>query len=141
LQVNTDGGSIPIDYGMFLTQNTHSLEPGENLYVKNTGTSGALVTVKGTNWVGTGSAGTVMDVGTTHFGTPQLFKVPQYANKTALASTAQDLLPRDPFLGSRTPINPGVTWDTYWQVSFVLKAGVTYAGTASQTITLESTCQ
>lgn len=131
-------GGSPINYGQLAAANSNNPEPGVKLSIQNTGsTAKAAVTVKGTNWVGTASAGTVMDVKTTHFGiipvgasTP-----PPYASKTPLSLTAVSLLP------AGITVAAGAIQDSFWQVSFVLNGGVTYTGTASQTVTLDSTCQ
>ena len=94
-------------------------------------------TVKGTNWIGSAIVGTLMDVRTTQLGAiPAGTSIPPpYESKTPLLLTAVSLLP------AGTTIAPGAIQDSFWQVSFVLNAGVTYTGAASQTVTLDSTCQ
>ena len=131
-------GGSPINYGQLTAANANSPEPGAKLSIQNTGTTArAAVTVKGTNWVGSAIVGPVMDVKTTHFGViPAGTSIPPpYASKTPLSLTPVSLLP------AGTTIAPGAIQDSFWQVSFVLNAGVTYTGAASQTVTLDSTCQ
>lgn len=52
----------------------------------------------------------------------------------ALGLTAVNILPGGQSLGG------GVSLDTFWQVQFLLLLGVTFTGTASQTVTLATTC-
>jgi hypothetical protein len=82
------------------------------------------VEVSGNNWQGAGA--TVMNVGTTHYGTSS----GAYGSKTALSTTASDLV-TVPAVQNR---------DTFWQLQAVL-SNPTYVGPAAQTVTLTVTCQ
>ena len=121
----------PINYGQLATANTISTD--KTLRVQNTGTSPATsLTALGTNWVNPSVAGAaVMDVKTTHVSSVSNLA---YATKAPLGPTPVNILPG----GQSLP--GGVTLDTFWQVQFLLLPNVQFAGTASQTVTLATTC-
>lgn len=52
----------------------------------------------------------------------------------ALGLTVVNILP-----GGQS-LSGGVSLDTFWQVQFLLLPSVTFTGTASQTVTLATTC-
>jgi hypothetical protein len=124
----------PLNYGSLTAANSISTE--KILRVQNTGTAPGSITALGTNWINPAvpAPNIVMDVKTTHMGT--VANQP-YASKKFLGPTPFDIF-TDP-AGIRT-LAGGASMDTYWQVQFVLNAGVTFSGAASQTVTLASTC-
>jgi hypothetical protein len=72
-----------------------------------------------------------MDVKTTHV---TLVANLAYGTKAPLGLTVVNILPGGQLLGG------GVSLDTFWQVQFFLLPGVTFTGTAGQTVTLATTC-
>ena len=124
----------PINYGSLTAANAISAE--KILRVQNTGTAPGGITALGTNWISPLGAApaVVMDAKTTHMGT--VANQP-YASKKFLGPTPFSIF-TDP-AGTQT-LAGGASIDTYWQVQFVLNAGVTFSGSASQIVTLASTC-
>jgi hypothetical protein len=57
-----------------------------------------------------------------------------YGTKAPLGLTVVNILPGGQLLGG------GVSLDTFWQVQFLLLPGMTFTGTAGQTVTLATTC-
>jgi hypothetical protein len=121
----------PINYGQLATANSISAE--KSVRVQNTGTSPGSLTALGTQWTSptAPAPGVVMNVGTTHAATSANVA---YASKVPLATTAVTLIPSAPGIAA------GASVDTFWQVQFVSSAGAAFTGTASQTLTLSSSC-
>jgi hypothetical protein len=123
----------PINYGQLAAPNAIST-PDKTLRVQNTGTAPATsLTALGTNWVSQAAPNAaVMDVKTTHVSSTGGLA---YSNKIPLGPTAVNILPGGQSLGG------GVSLDTFWQVQFLLLPTTpAFTGTASQTVTLATTC-
>jgi hypothetical protein len=126
----------PISYGSLTAANAISTD--KILRIQNTGTTPGSITALGTHWLNPAVAApnnVVMDVKTTHMGT---VANQAYASKKFLGPTPFNIF-SDPALG-QTTLAGGASMDTFWQVQFVLNAGVTFSGSASQTVTLASSC-
>lgn len=114
----------PINYG---TLTPFSISPEQTLVLDNTGSVSATLSVKGTDWLDSGTPPTAqMLVGNTKFATTALVS---YATKTALTTIDQTV----------GPILPITNLNTFWQLQANLLS-TSFAGSLTQTMDFTVSC-